>query len=301
VKRKIAWIVLLSLLVCVCSAAAISAAGGWLYFARSQPAPIQKELFPGVTYLREVRTSPRPMVIHVVIADLRHPDLRLVVTPGNPDSERSLQARTTTDFLEEFDVQVAVNGDGFTPWWSNSILDYYPHSGDPVAPLGFAASRGEIYSQGNGIAPTLYISRNKRARFNSAEGGIFNAISGNLMLLAAGKTLPEALQAEEGNIPQPRTAIALDKNGRRLIIVVVDGRQPNYSEGATLAELAEILIDQGAYFGMNLDGGGSSTLAAKSASGKALLLNSPIDHSIPGRERPVGNHLGIQVKADSGN
>ena len=289
------------LLACACSAAIFGAAAGWLYLVRPQPAPSQQELFPGVTYLREVRNAPRPMVIHVVIADLRNPDLQLLVTPGDPGAERSLQARTTSDFLEKFDVQVAVNGDGFTPWWSNSILDYYPHSGDPVAPLGFATSRGEIYSQGNGIGPTLYISRSKRARFNSAEGGIFNAISGNLMLLAAGKTLPEALQAEEGHVPQPRTAIALDKNGRRLIIVVVDGRQPNYSEGATLAELAEILIDQGAYFGMNLDGGGSTTLAAESDTGKARLLNSPIDHNIPGRERPVGNHLGIRVKADSGN
>ena len=292
---------MLPILACACSAAIFGAAAGWLYLARPQPAATKQELFPGVTYLREARNDPRPMVIHVVIADLREPDLQLLVTPGEAGAERSLQARTTSDFLEEFDVQVAVNGDGFTPWWSNSILNYYPHSGNPVAPLGFAASQGEIYSQGNGIGPTLYISRSKRARFNSAEGGIFNAISGNLMLLAAGKMLPEVLQAEDGDIPQPRTAIALDKNGRRLIIVVVDGRQPNYSEGATLAELAEILIHQGAYFGMNLDGGGSTTLAAESDTGGARLLNSPIDHSIPGRERPVGNHLGIQVKAESGN
>jgi len=285
----------------LCSTILLGAAAGWLFFARPQPSPTRQELFPGVTYIREIRQDPRAMVIHIVIVDLRDPNIRLVVTPGDPQAERSLQARTTSDFLEEFDVQMAVNGDGFTPWWSNSILDYYPHTGDPVEPVGFAASKGTVYAQGSGAGPTLYISRKNRARFNSPEGGIYNAISGNLMLLAAGKMLPEALQLAESNIPQPRTAVALDKNGRRLIIVAVDGRQPNYSEGATLAEVAEILIDQGAYFGMNLDGGGSTTLAAQGGLGRARLLNPPIDHSIPGRERPVGNHLGIQVVQDNGN
>jgi hypothetical protein len=93
--------------------------------------------------------------------------------------------------------------------------------------------------------------------------------------------------------PQPRTAIALDKAGKRLIIVVVDGRQPRYSQGATLVELGEIILEQGGYFGMNLDGGGSTTLVKMGDFGRPELLNSPIEHQIPGRQRPVGNHLGI--------
>jgi hypothetical protein len=44
---------------------------------------------------------------------------------------------------------------------------------------------------------------------------------------------------------------------------------------------------------MNLDGGGSSTLAVEGANGRPEVLNSPIHQRIPGRERPVGNHLGI--------
>ena len=78
-----------------------------------------------------------------------------------------------------------------------------------------------------------------------------------------------------------------------LLILVVDGRQPGYSEGATLDELAAMILEFGGYTGMNMDGGGSSTLVRESATGSAQVLNSPVDQGIPGRERVVGNHLGI--------
>ncbi len=44
---------------------------------------------------------------------------------------------------------------------------------------------------------------------------------------------------------------------------------------------------------MNLDGGGSSTMVVAGRDGQSRVLNSPIDNYIPGRERPVANHLGI--------
>jgi hypothetical protein len=47
---------------------------------------------------------------------------------------------------------------------------------------------------------------------------------------------------------------------------------------------------------MNLDGGGSSTLVIEGEDGQPVILNSPIDHYIPGTERPVANHLGIYIK-----
>jgi hypothetical protein len=47
---------------------------------------------------------------------------------------------------------------------------------------------------------------------------------------------------------------------------------------------------------MNLDGGGSSTLVRQGTGGRPLALNSPIDLQIPGRQRYVGNHLGIYAR-----
>ncbi|MEA3438984.1 MAG: phosphodiester glycosidase family protein [Chloroflexota bacterium] len=226
-----------------------------------------------------------------MIVDIKQKGISFLVTPGNPDADLSLKARTTSQFLEDFNLQVAVNGDGFTPWYDNSIFDYYPHPSDPVEPLGFAASKGTVYSQNTDAEPVLYITRTNRVEFNNPPGKIYNAISGNVMLVDKGKA--RSLLDES---PQPRTAIGLNKNGRYLIIVVVDGRIPGYSEGATLAELSQILIDFGAYSAMNLDGGGSSTLVKEGAYGTSSLLNTPVQNRIPNRQRAVGNHLGIFAK-----
>jgi len=299
-NRKVISIILILALVCLCGAGSLAGGAWWWLTGRPQPAPTSQELFSGVSYTREVRNTPRPMVIHTLLIDLRDPGVRLLVTPGDPDAEYSLRAQTTSDFLGEFNLQAAVNGDGFEPWYSNSIFSYYPHKGDPVDPTGLAASQGTLYAQGNGAEPTLYISRTNRARFNEPIGGVYNAISGLLMLAAGGKLLPEVLEAEGANTPQPRTAVGLDKNSRQLIIVVVDGRQPGYSEGATLVELAELLIEKGAFYAMNMDGGGSTTMVTEGKNGKAWVMNSPIDQRIPGRERAVGNHLGIYATQATG-
>lgn len=93
----------------------------------------------------------------------------------------------------------------------------------------------------------------------------------------------------------PRTAVGINRNGRYLYLVVIDGRQPLYSQGATFQELAELLKEYGAFTAMSLDGGGSSTLVVEGENGSPEILNSPIDNYIPGRERPVGNHLGVYI------
>ena len=59
----------------------------------------------------------------------------------------------------------------------------------------------------------------------------------------------------------PRTAIAWTKDNRDVMLVTVDGRQPNHSVGFTLPELADFLVKQGAHMAYNMDGGGSTTMA----------------------------------------
>jgi hypothetical protein len=283
---------LLLLISCGLAVGLLGGAGLITYRARSQPDEKNQALFQGITYVRDIRQSPRPMVVHVVKVNLRAPGIGFLVTPGNPKADQTLKARTTSQFLQEFGLQLAVNGDGSNPSHYNNPLDYYPHLGDPVDPTGFAASKGVVYSSNPENEPVLYISRRNRARFNSPLGGIYNAISGFSMIVKDGKPLP-GLDEEL----HPRTALALDKPGRQLIIIVVDGRQSGYSQGATLSELAEIVLAHGGYDAMNMDGGGSSTLVTQGENGQPMLLNSPIHKGIPGKERPVSNHLGIYAQS----
>jgi hypothetical protein len=259
---------------------------------RPLPVPLREKLYPEVVYSRRVRLRPRPMVIHVLTVDVRTKKVHFLVTPPDePGSDLPLLARTTSEFLQESGVQVAVNGDGFSPWWSNSPVDYYPHAGDPVAPRGDAASLGEVYWTSEKTVPTLYISSTNQLSFDGPARP-YNALSGESPLVEGGRPVDDLNDVQI----HPRTAIGYSKNGKFLYIVVVDGRQPFYSEGMTLAELAELMTDIGAQFAMNLDGGGSSTLVVRGPDDRIRVLNSPIDLYIPGRQRPVANHLGIFVE-----
>ena len=258
---------------------------------RPAPVPIKQRLFDGVTYSRLVRWSPRPLMIHVLTIDMKAGGMHLLVTP--PDDREGkfpLRARTTTQFMQKFGVQLAVNGDGFSPWWSRSVADYYPHVGDPVQPRGDTASRGKVYWSSPAAVPTLYISSRNQFSFD-APARPYNAISGETLLMTGGQIIPDL----NDTALQPRTAVGYSKNGRYLYLVVVDGRQPFYSEGMSVKELAALMQSLGAAYSMDLDGGGSSTMVVQGSNGQPRILNSPIDNYIPGRERPVANHLGIFV------
>lgn len=286
-KKQARWLwlpALGGLLVAVAAAAVLVLAKG-----RPLPVPTSERLFAGAVYTRQVSLSPRPMIIHVITIDMQTPGVRFVVTP--PDEKGSdlpLRARTTSEFLQQYGVQVAINGDGFYPWWSRSLADYYPHDGDPVRPRGFTASRGKVYWSTSGNFPTLYISSRNYLSFD-APAKPYNAISGDPMLVSGGSVIA-ALDDQDLH---PRSAIGYSRNGRYLYLVVVDGRQPFYSEGMTLKELAALMATLGAQYAMNLDGGGSSTMVVLGADGQPRVLNSPIDNYVPGRERPVADHLGI--------
>ena len=60
--------------------------------------------------------------------------------------------------------------------------------------------------------------------------------------------------------PAQRTAFGLDASRKTLVLLVVDGRKPNYSIGAFGMDLYEILRREGVTDAVNMDGGGSSTL-----------------------------------------
>jgi hypothetical protein len=282
-------------LLLVISLIATIAAGYYFWYThRPIPAETQQALFEGITYTRETRSNPHPLVIHVATVDLNAPGIAFLVTPPQPNGGRQLRARTTSTFLTEFGLQLAINGDFFLPWWSYSPFHYTPRPGEPVDVYGFASSKGQVYSKGDATRyPTLYISSDNRAQLGAPIGEVYNAISGNVIFVERGKVTDGAYREAYHIDPHPRTAVGLTKDSRTLVIVVVDGRQPNYSEGISLGELAEIMIKYGAETALNLDGGGSSALIIQGQNGGSSALNSPIDNLIPGRERTVGNHLGI--------
>lgn len=257
-----------------------------------RPDSVTQILFPGVTYLRKDLTSPRPIVVHVLAIDLQAQKLEFLVTPSANNTD-VLCTRTTSKFLEEFKLHAAING-GYFGYLDASFIPskLCPNGGDPVRISDYAASRGKIYSNKKTAQPVIHIGKKNQVSINPKQPAVFNAVSGDRLVVVDGKVVKN-LAAQ---VPNPRTALGLSKNGRWLTLMVVDGRQTGYSEGVTFPELAELLISYGVHTGANMDGGGSSAMVMRGFDGKARVLNSPIEMNVPGKERPVGNHLGLFIK-----
>lgn len=120
--------------------------------------------------------------------------------------------------------------------------------------------------------------------------GIVEALGGNHFVTRDGRVAaPSAREDPDGAIPAPRTCVGLDAEGN-LVLAVVDGRQPGYSVGVTLAEMGRLLADLGAVSAFNLDGGGSSVIAVRRAGAAHITVsNRPSD----GSERRLTQALGL--------
>jgi len=263
-------------LAAIASAAQAAAAAG------TQPAG-PRPLFRGVIYEHHYTDSPRPLHVHVVRIDLREPGIDFLVTPSNGDAPKEASAMKTSSFLARYKCQVAINASPFRP--------YAPEEGWPQDVVGLAISRGQRYSTAHPKFGALLIGPDRRvwiAQPATDTAGAYNAVGGFGRLVAAGKSVAT------GTKRHPRTIVGIDRQGRYLWFVVMDGRQGGYSEGATLPEAAEWLLRLGAYEALNMDGGGSTTLVIEGVDGRPKVLNRPIAvPGMPGTERPVATHLGV--------
>ena len=275
---------------------------GWLHSLRPPRTSQQRSLFQGIIYKRDVRSIPRPLAIHVVTIDLTAPGVKVLVTPGKstPDQTKiptEINAQTTSEFLQEFKLQLAINASFFYPFREVTPWDYYPRTGDRANVVGQAIANGSTYSAVESNFPVLCFSASEGRAQILAKGecpkSTLHAVAGNQLLIERGNPVglnPETRNSD--NRPYPRVAAAIDKNGQKLWLIAIDGKQPLYSEGATIAELTKILTELGVHTALNLDGGGSTTLVTATENGQTVL-NAPIHTKLPMRERPVANHIGF--------
>ncbi len=252
----------------------------------------EEKLFNGVTYTKQVYSGTRRLVVHIVQINVARSNIKPIITPADaPKSDQPYIARTVSQFAEEFEVQLAINGSPFRPWYDHK-LTYYPHVGDPVSPLGRTITNNLFYDpEVDHMFPLLTFGGKRPVDIGYIDADVKYAISGTRMLVENGEIV-EGLDEED---KAPRTAAGIDAAGHLLTIVVVDGRQIGYSRGVTIQELAQLLKDQGVENALELDGGGSSTLVVNTGDG-VEVLNSPIHRGIPGNERPVATQIGFYIK-----
>lgn len=178
------------------------------------------------------------------------------------------KGETTSQAGDRKGAVLAINGGGFAR--QDGLL----------YPLGITVVDGEIktfyrtdlsfigFDNNGKLVGGEITTREQIQQLNVMQGATFVP-----SLLKDGQklTIPSAWK----NKKEPRTLIGHFSNGD-LLFIVIDGRQKGYSEGVTLEEAQQKLLDFKVRDAYTLDGGGSSAFYYN-----GQLLNSPSD----GRER----------------
>ncbi len=256
-----------------------------------------RELSPGIRHAHVKADTPRPLNINCLQIDIQTPGIFFYTTPRAPEWQENVSEtirQTTRQFMLEARRQgkpmiVAINADYWTNWipatWNQQL---------PANLGGLAVSEGELVSPAAGT-PSFIVYKDGRVEIavtnkDTDISSIHTAVSGFAIVLKEGEIVgtQEALH--------PRTAIGISADGRYVYLLTIDGRQAA-SGGASYPELAAWLKYFGAYTGLNLDGGGSTTMAywdpQKEGEDKSSLLNVPVGGGRVYSERAVANNLGV--------
>jgi hypothetical protein len=246
-------------------------------------------MYRGVTYRRGHFQHPRPMKIHALRIDLDEPGVGIFVKPDNGDRDGDTDSEYTSRFLRRNDLQLAVSGGAFHPFVK------FPYQS--VHLDNFAISNGRQVAAQSHNLDSLVISRDRRAslyRHGTDPIDLTNAwqaVGGAWITLQRGTNVAEKLAADAAS------ACGVSRDGRFLYWLIVDGRQPGYSEGATAEETANMLRDLGADSALNMDGGSVVTLAQRGGLQGFTVLNRPCHPVLSGLQRPIGSIVGIRALA----
>jgi exopolysaccharide biosynthesis protein len=224
----------------------------------------------------------RQQKVFALRVDLADPTVEFFSTPSNGAGDLETFGQTTTTFVNTYRVAVGVNANFFSP------VSTIPN--DPRELSGLAVSQGNLVSPFESIRPSVLFTRSNVVSFVTSSPSLTNvwtAVSGSNIILTNGVPLLQSCTTDFCN-ENPRTAVGLSQDGHYCYLMVIDGRQPGWSDGATLYETGQWLFRLGAWTGLNFDGGGSSAMA-RLTNGTAVLFNRPSG----GVQRVDGNHLGV--------
>ena len=232
------------------------------------------ELRRGVMMRAFATSTPRLMKAYVVTIDLSTPGIGFAATErAGRWGERmadvtnrvcliETRRETTADFMLRRRalgecVEVAVN----TAPWS----PFPPPPGNDFAdPRGWCIANGTVVSPPAGGEGVFIVRKDGSAEITaapkppvSAEGIAFVASGFGLIMTNGTKVVGGYYNPSNLH---PRTAFGLTADRRTLVLLVVDGRQPGYSDGADKDDLCDIMSRYGVTDAINMDGGGSSSL-----------------------------------------
>ena len=266
--------------------------------------------YPGILETSFEVINPRPMAFWLVRVDLSKPTIHLVTNKraegwGEPMPDHALlkirtKRQTVGDFMTEcrqseeeggrgLNVVLAVNASPWSPWQK-------PYDHKYADKMGCMVSEGELVCPANGrwcfCVPKEGKPFLRKIEALDDVSELWLSLPGFDRILESGNIIVPDAPTDL----HPRTAFGLSANARYLYILVVDGRQKGYSEGASCHELAQLLKLAGASDALNMDGGGSTTLVLWDAKKQApRMLNTHDKKKNSKYQRPVANVLGVYL------
>ena len=243
--------------------------------------------------------EPRLMHGYVMRVDLKTSGISFVTTGRDPkwgevmpdytNGVKYIRTRreTTVDFMKRYrqgatNVIVAVNTAPWSPFcppWNHKWADpgcWMVSDGVEVC----ETKRGQgaffaVYNDGS-VAIT-----------NRADFAAVRHVQSGFTII--GRDGVDLINPKDRTI-HPRTAFGLSKDKRYFYILVIDGRQNEYSIGADYHDLCRILFAAGASDAINMDGGGSTSLVYFD---EATQTEKMVNHHKNNSRRTVASNLGI--------
>lgn len=269
-----------------------------------------EEIYPGVKIAEQALETPRKVDAYCAQIDLENPRIHLKTTGRCENwvqNKTETLRKSTRKFMEQcraekLEMVLAVNADAFSPWpapWDEE---------DETNLIGLAVAEGVLVSPASKNPSFLKYKNGKYdIRYMADENldGVELAVSGFSFVLEQGEV------TAEGEELHPRTGLGLSEDKNRLYLLVVDGRR-HASQGASTREVGQWLLYFGAHNGLNMDGGGSSTMARWDKDKGPVLVNHPVgsgvnwlelpklveDATYGSTERNNGNNLGVWLSPE---
>ena len=213
----------------------------------------EEELFtkdPGNEVYKTIRII-EPKYKGWLIAIYDPTDVTLAVS-----SKLGKAGQSVNTLVKNNDGLVGINGGGFEDLdgWGNGSIPYgaiiqngkliWNHSGGSGGLIGFTKDH------------KLYLTNDTPEK--AILDGVVEAVEFGPNLIVNGKTAK--IHGDGGWGTAPRSVIAQRKDGV-VLFLIIEGRLPGYSTGATMNDVIDILLRYKAYNAANLDGGASSTMS----------------------------------------
>ena len=244
---------------------------------------VTEEVGDGVTYIERKYEGDNslPYKTYILLVDPTKASLYMGSSNDGlstvPTDKQSVVDHMKSAAAKGVDVIAGVNGDFF-----NIASDY--------SPLGLTIKEGKSLRV-NPDRPfcaftydgRLIIGLSGALPENREE--IRTSVGGSNVLIYDGIPYDIGAKTDFGDTWHPRTLAGVRADGT-IILAVIDGRQPSLSNGASLGACARFMMELGAEYAINLDGGGSSTMVVKRGA-FYNVKNSPSD----GAPRKVFNSL----------